>query len=285
MAAGFNTTDGMALDTFEDYTPGTISSLDKGSGWSSTPGVATGGSAIVSRTGIDGRAYQALFVASGQIGRKFGWGANWNRIQIFMAIRINNSSTFTGDGYVGVCSGTTNMVASASTDNFLGLRWENTSPNNVNYNGGTKSPYYNLVTTPRFTTRRATTSTDHGSGSGGTTRTIAAGEGYFTYYFLDISRPLFATAATSVSYAQGFIIDTTANVEFSKSKSTLFQLALGEVAGTVGNHTSLAAVTAATPTTNSYAFDESAGVFDSVNLSWPHFWGLEIGALMVRKVS
>jgi len=177
------------------------------------------------------------------------------------------------------------MVASATTDNFLGLRWENTTPNNFNYNGGTKSPYYNQVTTPRFSTRRVNTTTDRTSGSGGSTRTISAQEGYLTYFFLDISRPLFANAADSVTYSQGFMMDVTANVEFSKSKSTLFQLALGEVAGTIGNHTSLGAAIGATPTTHNYAFDESAGVFDAVNISWPHFFGLEVAALIVRKVN
>lgn len=285
IAPGFDSVDGFAIDTFEEYSLGTITSLNKGSGWASAAGVADGGSAIVARTALDGREYKALAILNGQMGRKFGWGANWNRIQIFCAITLGNSVTFQGDGYIGICSGTTNMVASGTTDNFLGLRWENTTPNNFNYNAGTKSAYYNLVTTPRFSTRRGVTTTDHTSGAGGTTRTIAATQGYLTYYFLEISRPLFATAATSVSYSQGFMFDVTNNVEFSKSKSTLFNLALGEVAGTVGNQTSLAAAIGATPTTHVYNFDESTGVFDAINISWPFAHTFEIAALIVRKVS
>ena len=106
-----------------------------------------------------------------------------------------------------------------------------------------------------------------------------------TYFFMDISRPLFASAATSVTYSQGFMMDVTADVEFSKSKSTLFQLAMDGIDGTIGAHTSLGAAIGATPTTHNYAFDESTGTFDAINISWPHFHGLEVAELVVRKIS
>src|SRR5262245_40447185 len=109
--------DGLALEFFEDYATGAITSFDKGYGWSGN-GVGSG-TTIVTRTGFGNTnpAQKRLGIISGGYARKFAWGDSWNRIQIAVLWRLNSvAATFGPSGfYFGICSGTANPANSAGT--------------------------------------------------------------------------------------------------------------------------------------------------------------------------
>ncbi len=282
LPASVSMADGLCSDSFENYPLGAIASLDQGSGWGAS-GVVSGGT-IVSRTTPQGTSQKSLSIIAGQLGRKFGWGDSWNRIQIFVAWRINHAATFTSDGYFGVCSGTTNMVASATTDNFIGMKWEDTLPGGSVYTAGTKAPYFRHTSGFYHASRRGvvTTNIAYGYTAGATT----AEAGYYSFAHYDISRAVFANDAASVAYNKGWITEQTDMVETAKTKSGLLAFLTADVSLNVAASLSFAGVTAPSSglTSNSGNFDQSTGKLDTLNISWPHAHGLEIAALAVRKV-
>lgn len=279
----FRIQDGLAFDTFEDYPLGAISVFDKGIGWDqATTGAATGCS-IVARTNLDGTPYKALSIINGQFGRTFRWRGKWNRIQYYLTWRVNHATTFIGGGFVGTCSGLVNMVASALTDNFIGGTFS-TGPSTSTFSAGTVAPLF--ITNPlmRFASRRAAITTDL-AGASGSIQNITATEGYHSLFFYDVARPIFATDATSVSYSHGMRWDTAPNAEYSKSKSIVWNLTHADMSLTVGTSSDFSIPSASTSAkTIASAFDQSTGVLDTCNISWPFAFALEISAIGVRKL-
>lgn len=274
--------DGRAVEFFDDYAAGSISTFDKGLGFD-TNGVGTG-CTIVSKTMVSGQVHNRLAINQGQYGRKLPWGNDWGRIQIAMMLRINRGSTFSGGAsYFGVCSGTMNMVASSSTDNFAGVKTGQNS-NDFTYTTGTRMNYFDHNPTFRFVTRRGTTNTDRTSGSGSAGRAISADEGYISLHFLEISRPAFASAGSSITYTFGRSLVSGTMVEHSSAKTVLMDVLHQETLSTVGAGSMVALLTGAANNTTSYSFDESTGELDTFNVSWVETFDLEIAALGIRKV-
>lgn len=270
---------GVAMEYFEDYAVGAISTFNKGWGWTND-GVGEG-CAIGSYTHIDGRAEQRLQINSGQYGRKMPWGAKWNRIRIIVIWRVNAGSTINPvNGYVGVCSGTTNMVNSATTDNFIGARWGD-GASALTFSNGTVMDKFNMGVAFRFYSRRATTSTFIAAGGSG--HFVSATEGFLSGISYEVARPVFATSGTSVSYSHKEVTPDTTTVEYSRAKDALNQLLLDDSSSS-STKTAAEDAILTTAGTTSGNFDESTGVLDTVNISWPMFDGLQIAALGVRKV-
>src|SRR6185436_9373372 len=135
----FSVSDGRAVEFFDDYSAGAISTFNRGLGFAND-GVGSGCS-IVSRTMVSGQVQNRLSITAGQYGRKLPWGNDWGRIQIAMLLRINRASTFTGGAsFFGICSGTTNMVASGTTDNFIGVK-TGENANDFTFTAGTRMNY------------------------------------------------------------------------------------------------------------------------------------------------
>jgi hypothetical protein len=274
--------DGWAVEFFEDYSLGANPTLDKGVGWDGNG--AGSGLSIVSKNIYTGKAENRLQISNGQYGRKLFWGDSWNRIQMGIMFRINGAVSFNADGFVGLCSGTTNMVGSASTANFIGMKWAS-AVNSWLFTAGTKVNYYNQSLSTRWSTRRGIVTTDQGSGAGSDGRSFSATEGYRSMLFLEFQRPVFATDATSVSYSVGMRSTSTTLVEMSLSKRSFVDVMLDQVTSVVAATPSGSVMMSAGAVTHSFAFDQSTGKLDTFNFSWPNATQtMEVTAIAVRKV-
>lgn len=273
---------GLAVEYFDDYSVGSIDVFDQGWGWENDGvGDGSGTCAIVSQTHADGRAEQRLQIAGGQYARRMPWGALWNRIRIVVLWRVNALATINPvNGYIGVCSGTTNMVASASTDNFIGVRW-GTGADSLTFAAGTKADRFNMTTAFRFYSRRGTTSTAIASGGSG--HHVSASEGYLSAFMYEVERPVFATNGTSVTYTHKEVSPASGLIEFSRSKDSVKAI-LSDLALSLASVSNSESVIAGSLGGGSGSFDQSTGVLDTVNISWPQFDGLQIAALAVQKV-
>lgn len=272
-------TKGMAMEYFDDYSLGVINTLDQGWGWEDD-GVGVGTPSIVSRTHVDGRAEQRFNMnTSDQYGRRMPWGGKWNRLKIVLLLRINASANLTTpNGYFGICSGTTNMVSSATTSNFIGIRTGDGTGTGT-FNAGTVASYFNMPSF-RFVSRRGTTTTDIAAGGSG--HHITADEGFLTPVVYEISRPIFVGAG-SVTYSHKEVSNPSTFVEFSRAKDAV-KFLLNDVAGATTSLSEADSALAGSSGTTTGAFDESTGVLDTVNFAWSEFEGLEIAAFGVRKV-
>lgn len=271
--------DGQVIEMFDDYSLGAISSFTKGTGWLNN-GVGTGCS-IVSRTMADGRTQKRLSISAGQYGRTLPWGKYWNRLKIILLWRLNHTAQISPvDGYVGVCSGTTNMVASATTANYIGLRWAD-GLSTLTFNAGTLINYFSMGATFCFFTRRGTTSTIIAGGGSG--HTLPATEGYLAPIIFEVSRPPAANDAASILYSVKEASPPVALAESSRTKDLMKGL-LQSSSGSTVSLSELETATIGNGGNSSVSFDQSTGGFDTVNFSWPHVPGLEIAALGVRKV-
>lgn len=273
--------DGWSVEFFEQYDVGANPVLDEGIGWDGD-GVGSGLS-IVNRNIYTGKAENRLVISNGQYGRKLFVGDHWNRIQIGVMFRINGLASFSADGYVGLCSGTTNM-ADGTTDNFVGIRWA-TGANSWAFTAGTKINYYNQSLSTRFVTKRGGSPTDQGGGVGSDGRSFSANEGYRSMLFLEIARPVFALDSDSVTYSLGMRSTSTALVEMSFSKRSFMDTMLDTAVSTLATMDTGAVTMGASPVTNSFAFDQSTGKLDTLNITWPNAQEtMEITAIAVRKV-
>lgn len=298
---------GWAWETFDDYPLGTITSPDKGFGWPA-PGVCSTGSAIITRS-FDRGAVSAkvLSLTSGaQYGRKLPFGDGWSRMLIAVMMRVNNTaSQMSMDGKIGVCSGTTNMAASATCNNFFG--WEFADPTTTNstswasgsalFSGASGSGNYRINPAPRFCSKRGTTTTDLGGGSGTAGNVLAAsnlvgnqGLGFYSVLVTELQRPVFLNDSSSITYGQAFRMTETGSVEFSICKSYMLDIltenpintSLGGF-GTVLLNT-IGGGTGGTTLMTGTSFDQSTGKLDTLNISWHQSASLEIAAVAVKKL-
>lgn len=276
--------DDMALDFFEEYSVGAISALDKGAGWL-VNGVASGAT-IVSRTHVDGHAMKALSLLNGQIGRKMPWGDKWNRLRICIGVRLNAAATFNtvaGAQFLGVCSGTTNMAGSATTDNCIGYRWGSAAGEAITLTAGTRGNYFNVGTAFRFMSRRGNTITVIASGGSG--HAVPAVEGNIGLLMLRIQRPVFANDSSSVNYVLLEGTPQASEIEFSRAKNAVRQI-LQDDAGSGSASTQDQNTGGFLTGTTTSAFDQSTGALDTFNVAWPETVNpLEIYCVGIRKLS
>jgi len=275
--------DGWAVDTFDDYPLGAISSFNKGYGFVNN-GVGSGCS-IIAATQASGQAEQRLRMIAGQYGRKMPWGNDWGRIQIAWLWRVNRGSTFTSNlAYFGVCSGTTNMAASVNTDNFTGIRTPSDASACV-FSAGTRVNLITINPAIRFMTRRGApgADTDRTSGAGTAGACISASAGYLSGHFLEISRPAFVGGG-SVTYNFGRRMTDASRVEDSLPKTAAQSMIQSDIVTALGSGNTNGVILGGSPNTHNYAFDESTGELDTINLTWPEAFEMEFGVIGVRKV-
>lgn len=271
---------GTAMEYFDDYSAGGITVADKGWGWEDD-GVIEGGT-IGTHTHVDGRTLQHLQLNSGQYGRRMPWGDKWNRLRVVVLWRVNAGSTINPvNGYIGVCSGTTNMVGSASTDNFIGVRWGD-GASSLTFSNGTIMDKFNMTTAFRFYSRRGTTSTFIASGGSG--HFVSSSEGWYSGIAYEVSRPVFATNGTSVTYSHKEVSPDSTFVEYSRSKDAMNQLIWDDSTSATTVTAAEAAIFGGLSGSTSASFDQSTGILDTLNVGWPMFDGLQLVALGVRKV-
>ncbi len=264
------TGDGIAIDYFEDYTVSQSSGFNAGRGWSGN-WVTSGTATIVSRSGLNSITQKRLSLTSGQIGRTFKWGGKWNRVTLGILARINDSANInTVNYYAGVCSGTTNMVGSGSTDNFIGLTGAAGGTINWTHTAGTQHNYF-LASAGNGVSRRGTTDTARGAAAGQVT--IPATEASLHFFLVDIMRAPF-TGASSVTYTQIVKVPTATHREYPHLRDDFRNMMMypADYTTVLGASTSVAAV-----------FDESTGVLDTFNFYWNCASPIEIAAVLCRK--
>jgi len=286
-AANGGIVDDLAVDYFDAYPAGALASLTGGAGWVNN-GVLTGGT-IVSRTGADGRTFKALQISNGQFGRRMPWGNKWNKLKLAIAWRLNGGASFNTtatDALLGICSGTVNMGGSALTDNFIGLRWGSGAGDGITFTAGTLINFYNMSTAFRIVTRRAAVTTAIGSGGSG--HRLPATEGYHGLMVYNVWRPVFLNAASSVTYTHMEVSNDAAEVELMHQQNAVMRI----MEDTNNTATTVTATESAIVGTSAgsigSAFDESTGILDTVNVSWPFTVAnalLEINAIAIRKIS
>jgi hypothetical protein len=274
--------DDMMIEHFDDYAVGAITAFNGGIGMT-VDGVGSGAS-IISATMADGRTHNRLALNNGVYGRKMPWGAFWNRIKICVALRINSGANILNtNGYIGVCSGTANMVNSATTANFVGVRWGDGTGTST-FTAGTKINFFD-VPSFRGVTRRVNTSTDKGGLSSG--HSISADAGYLSHVIVEISRPVFANDAASVNYSVAEDSPNTVQVQYSRTKDQVRALAQdGDIVITAlaNSSSDVATLGASGVTAAPFAFDQSTGALDTINLYWPQALNLEVAEIAVRKI-
>lgn len=275
--------DTLAWDSIEEYSAGAISTLDKGFNWGPT-GSVTGGT-VRSRTTFQGTAQNRLAIASGQLLRTLPWADKWQRIIIAVMLRINHGSTFTSDLAFGLCSGTAAPYhTSNATTNFIGLV-RSGSANDFTATAGTRFNYFAASPSLRFATRRSTTTTDRGSGTGSPGQAWLSSEGNLSILMIDIVRPVFATDSTAINYSPAYQNMTATNAQFYMAKSLMWDCLSNPLSTAAGTHTPVNILTASSScTATPFSFDQSTGALDTLNIWWNHAHELEIAAYGVRKV-
>lgn len=276
--------DDTAIDFFEDYAVGAITSLNEGTGWRAN-GVVENGT-IVSRTHASGYAMKALSLANGQLGRRMPWLDQWNRLRLVVGIRINGTASFntvaTG-ALFGVCSGITNMPKSATCDNFIGLRFGSGAGETCTFTAGTRVSYYNMGTSNRHFTKRGTTETQVAAGGSG--HAFSAFAGHINFYAFRVNRPVFANNSSSVTYTMLEMTPQASEVEFSRSKNALRQL-LQDDAGATSASTQDQTTGGFLTSNTTVSFDQSTGILDAFAFSWPESTNpVEIYCMGVRKIA
>jgi hypothetical protein len=79
-------------------------------------------SKIITGRVLNGVRTPMLAISADQIGRTIQIGNNWQRLAIGIRVGLVGSSTLLNCGFaLGVCSGTTNMFSSGTTNNFFGI--------------------------------------------------------------------------------------------------------------------------------------------------------------------
>jgi len=277
--------DGFSVDLFEEYPQGAIVAPNGGFGWD-TAGVVSGGT-IVQRNIANGRTEKRLSLNNGEFARKLYIGSDWHRLRIALLLRVNGATTFTANGFIGLCSGTANPFG-GNTDNAIGAYFDPASVGSWVFTNGVTKDFFAQSVSTRFVTKRGVGApVDHGVGAGSDGRRFASTEALRTMFFLEVARPVFATSATSVAYSWGMRSTNATNAEFSLSKRSLFDVALDSANNSgLAQDDTIVTVTGSGSTTVAASFndDESTGAFDTLNIRWDGTHPLEICGMAVHKI-
>jgi len=254
--------DSIAKDYFGGESLGPIAALSGGTGWDGI-GFAEGAT-VVSRPRIGQSTENRIELINGQIGRKFAWGSDWNRLIISIALRINAVANFTGNYHFGVCSGVDNMPGDATTDNFVGLAGATSGTVNWTRTLGTKFNHY-VNAAGIMATRRGTTTTARDTTGNGLR--ICEDER---------NTLIIQTILSRNNKGAGYIIadakcDATTAGYHSAKQSVQFTSLRSDPPPT-----NLLALTDTCPTFN---FDESTGALDTLHFSWQSATPVEIAAV------
>lgn len=271
--------DGEAIDFFEQYPTGAITTTDMGVGWNGNGRVV--GGTIVSRTTHGGFVQKRLSLATNaQIGRTLPYLGRWNKIRLAVLARVNGGATFSGPWALGVCNGTAAMYGDfPPTTNFTGIAQVEAGFTNWTFGVGTAQNTF-VSSSYEGVWRRGATNTETAGAFAVAVMGFPATEASHTAFFLDIDRAVF-TGATALSYTfNHFAVSTAAANEFHVTRSQFLNLLrfanVSAESATLftnsGNY--------ATPV----AVSEALGVFNTFNFWWSAATPIEIVAMAVRKI-
>jgi len=265
--------DGMAFDNFEDYADGQSAGFSAGRGWSGDWSVS--GGSIVTRTSHNGLEQKRLQLASGEIGRKFKFGSNWNKLQLGILLRINSSTDLSAmNFYLGLCSGTAAMASSAVCANFIGVAGSAASSVTWTAASLTQQNVQNASGLQAIS-RRVNSNTLLGTSSAFALPSTEASLGLI---WMEINRAAFASNASSVTYSHRTRACAVGSV--AAGQSMLKEGFLNSLYGGVGTDKLVGGV----DSTFAPSFDQSTGALDSFNFFWNSPVPIEVAAVGVRKL-
>jgi hypothetical protein len=227
------------------------------------------GASIVSAGLDNGKSAQVLQLTSGFYGRQFYFGSGWHRLAICLLVQFGGVATFAADLAIGVCSGTTNMFNSATCTNWLGQYNDPASPSTWTFNAGVNHPFYTQSVSTRWATRRVNTTTDRGGGTSSDGRAYGAASDGRTLIYIELSRPVAATTATGVTYNGAVKSTNSTQAEFPVSRHEVLDIFSDTITSVLGATPTGNIITGSpTNTLTGFTFDESTGVFDTLNINW-----------------
>jgi hypothetical protein len=258
----YRATEGFAFDIIETYpVAGSITVLDEGIGWGGNGVVSGTTAAVVNRTVNTNEDENRIQLGAGYFARQFAWLGKWNQIRIGIMLKIPASGNFDSEWGFGICSGVTNVLGTATADNFLGIGGSTTlaTANTWTYNAGTQNAKV-TDTNVAYVSKRAAIVTNLGATATGPSFP-ASGTGRAMFY-MEFVRPLFVGASV-VSYSFFHHGVSAVQAENYNSKSIFRDLLFHR--GTVG--TGGTAIMSPSGSTASN-FSESTGVLDAMNFWW-----------------
>lgn len=199
-----------------------------------------------------------IVLMNSQFGRAHGVGT-WTKLRIGLRMIMNNTGaniTGTPRFYVGLCSGTTNMIMDATTNNWCGVAtasatWEYTAGPPKVYTGSGSVVLRAAKRVGSTYTENATQLNDQGAWAVQADATLANR----FLHFIDITK-----GSPNYTFDAAFMRTNTGTLLDSSLATFLSQVVL-DPPNAQGGHTA-----ANTPLT--LAVDESGGTFTHVNIGW-----------------
>jgi len=224
---------------------------------------------ILLRT-IGGVDDKRAVMSQAQFGRVLTIGTDWTNLRIGIRYSLPDSGAniLAPTFFMGVCSGTTAMIADATTTNFVGLRIGNTS---TAFTRGTdaNSKVRYTTTNLAYPVKRVNTTTT--AGSSVSTSNLLSGDTSLRFNLMA------EIAKGSPNYnIKFFVHGTVDSVDISQADFLDLVAATTPVlAGYTWN---------AGP--NNIACDEAAGAFDTVNLYWDKITpGVEVSDIAIARIA
>lgn len=265
------------FESWEQYEDGAaISGLNGGLGFL-TPWAGAGASVVI-RTNKDGSVERRMSIGNGWTARRMPWGSNWNAVEISFTARLNRPpnadfNSTTGSGfYIGIGSG--EVDNSTFANNFIGIRAKE-FPTLFQYSGGTQTPHYTQVSGRRFIGKVGAAETVALS-SGSSFPSFSIDEGRKSIYTVRFDRDAFV-GTSSVSYFSALRNGTNSS-EYDYPKQTILETYArrGNLSDTLAQPVLVES--------SSQVWSESAGVLDTLSLTWGWSTPLEISSIAVRRV-
>lgn len=272
--------DGMAVDLFEQYALGAITTTDMGVGWNGNGRVV--GGTIVSRTTHGGFVQKRLSLATNaQIGRTLPWAGKWNKVRLGILARINGGANFDGRWALGVSSGTAAMFGDfPPTTNWFGSsQFDTGASDNWVFAAGVQQNTL-ISSTYEGVWRRGAVETGTGGSFSASPMGFPATEASHTSFILDINRGLF-TGATAIAYNLNHSSSATdPRAQFHHTRTQFLNLMHflapatenADVLLTSGNYPSPVSIS------------EATGVFDTFNFWWEAATPIEIVGMAAYKM-
>jgi hypothetical protein len=272
--------DSLAVEFFEDYDLGDLTSLNKGAGWAAD-GVVSGGS-IVSRAAPGGGTHKCLSISDGEIVRPFVWGADWSRIRLAMLVRANSDASFNTSLAFGVCAGPAQIADSTflgASSKFYGL---------YNSASWSLSDFFTSDAQTYFVNKVGSSGAVDSGTHVNDTLIIPSTEGKCALLVVEISRPIVPSVSTAASYLSAWRGPDSDQSDFVTSKRQILEwLRSNMESTTMADFASLVTTgpgSGGTQTAGFPGISEATGRFDSLNIAWGAVAPLEISAMAVTRL-
>lgn len=214
-------------------------------------------SKIVTGRILNGIRTPLIAISNDQIGRTFQIGSNWTRLAVGIRFGLIGSTTLTLCGFsLGMCNGTTNMFASATTNNFFGI----TGPGTATFSSSTFSLPFNI------TRRVGTTNTNTAVASAliGNLDLAGGGDGRLHTLIVQLTKN-----AGTIDFATIYAANTVSGVTLQSRTDWINSMESEPLVAPNAGYTR-------TDTTG-FSIDETTnGVLNTVNLSWTQATALHV---------